>query len=449
MVSATRWIPHSGVSPARRYSVAVVWAVAALLAYRFYRVVTTYAVNLFFFDEWDVYDGLFHGSPWWHVFLQQHGPHRQGLGVTIVAWLLKGTNWDSRVQAYAIAATLVLAMALAIRLKTIVFGPVRFIDIIIPVIFLGLGQWEVLLASPAPSAQAFPLLLLVAYCLAWVQRRAWLRYTAIAVLNFLLIYTGYGIFVALITLGLLPLDCYHRIRTRTGNAIAPFLAWIASAASLGSFFHGYVFNPAVDCYHFPYRNPAAYPWFMGLMFAKFLGLKHGEVFPALIGIGVVIVLVGVSARNLWFVWKCGSAQDGSLVVVILTGYSLLYAAAAAIGRVCLGMEAAGSSRNLTLLIPGFLGIYFHLLMSRSGYSRTLLLTTLLVAVLPACIQRNHKEIETFSAMKHAWKDCYRASEDVRYCDSVSHLQLYPLPDALQDKLHYLKQNQLNLYANAP
>ncbi len=448
MVSAARRIPHPGVNPVRRYSAAVVWAVAAVLAYRFYRVVTTYAVNLFFFDEWDIYDGLFHGSPWWHLFLEQHGPHRQGLGVTLVAWLLKGTNWDSRVQAYAIAAAIVLAMALAIRLKTVALGPLWFFDIIIPVIFLGLGQWEVLLSAPGPSAQAFPLLLLLAYCLAWVQERAWLRYTAIAALNFLLIYTGYGIFVAIITLVLLPLDCYHRLRTRSGSVIAPFLAWIASVASLGAFLHGYIFNPAADCYHFPYRNPAAYPWFMGLMLAKFLGIKHGVLFPALVGMALVIVLAGVLVRNLWLVWKDGTAQYGSLVVVILTGYSLLYAAAAAIGRVCLGMEAAGSSRNLTLLIPGFLGIYFHLLMSRSGYSRTLLLTALFVAVLPACIQRNHKEIENFSAMKHAWKDCYLASENVPYCDSSSHLQLYPWPPAIQDKLNYLKQNRLNLYANA-
>src|SRR5208282_2937532 len=126
--------------------------------------------------------------------LQQHGPHRQGLGATLVVWLLKGANWDSRVQAYAIAAAIVLAMALAIRLKIIVLGPLWFFDVIIPVIFLGLGQWEVLLSGPGPSAQAFPLLLLIAYCLAWVQEPVWLRYTAIAALNFLLIYTGYGIF---------------------------------------------------------------------------------------------------------------------------------------------------------------------------------------------------------------------------------------------------------------
>jgi hypothetical protein len=455
MFFAARRVPQSGGNhliepPGRRYSLVLVWGVAGVLAYRFYSVITTYAVNLFFFDEWDIYDPLFHGSPWWRFFLEQHGPHRQGLGVTIVAWLLKGTHWNSRVQACAIGAAIVLAMGLAVRLKTIVFGSLSFLDIIIPAIFLGLGQWEILLSSPGPSDEAFSLLLLVLYCQAWVQRRAWFRYTAIVALNFLLIYTGFGIFVAVVTLTLLAVSCYQEVKADTGNVIGPFLAWVAGAVSLGSFFYGYVFNPAADCFHFPYGNPAAYPRFMGLIFAKFLGIKYGVVFPPLVGITVVIIVVGVLARNFWLVLKHGIAQGGSLVVVILTVYSLLYAAATAIGRVCLGMEAAAASRYLTLLIPAFLGIYFHLLMSRRDYKRNLLLAGLLVAVLPSCVQRNHKEIEGFSAMKHAWKDCYRATENIHYCDAFSQLQLYPRPEAthLQDKLNYLKQNRLNLYANA-
>jgi hypothetical protein len=135
--------------------------------------------------------------------------------------------------------------------------------------------------------------------------------------------------------------------------------------------------------------------------------------------------------------------------VILTAYTLLYATAAAIGRVCLGFEAAGSSRNLTLLIPGFLGIYFYLLMLDHSCRRTLLMSVLVVAVLPACLQRNHKEIEGFSAMKRTWKNCYRTAENVEYCDAFSHLLLYSQPEAthLRAKLAFLKRNRLNLYAN--
>jgi hypothetical protein len=53
-------------------------------------------------------------------------------------------------------------------------------------------------------------------------------------------------------------------------------------------------------------------------------------------------------------------------------------------------------------------------------------------------------------MKQSWKNCYLTHENIAYCDAVSHLQLYPAPNAthLRDKLRYLKENHLNLYVNA-
>jgi hypothetical protein len=431
----------------RRYAALFVWVAALLLVSRFVWVVGRYSVNLFFFDEWDVYAGLFRGWPWWRFFLQEHGPHRQGLGVVIVAWLLKASHWDSRVQAYAIAAAIVLAMLVAMRLKSRVFGPLQFSDVIFPVVFLGLGQWEVLLSAPGPSAQAFPLLLLMLYCLSWAQEKISLRYTGIALLNFLLIYTGYGIFVSVVTLILLAIDCWHRRRIRA-ELTAPFVALIASALSLASYFFEYVFNPAADCFRFPDPNPAAYPWFMAVMFARFLGIKHGTALPGIIGLVALLVLLSISVRNLSMLLQ--HMNRPAVIVLILTGYTFIYAAAAAIGRVCMGMEAARSSRNLTLLIPGSVGIYFYLLSRSPSRLVRISIAVLLLASLPACIQRNHKEIEGFSAMKMEWKNCYWTREDVAYCDAASHLQLYPEPNAihLDEKLAYLKRYHLNLYKSS-
>jgi hypothetical protein len=270
------------------------------------------------------------------------------------------------------------------------------------------------------------------------------------VLNFLLIYTGYGIFVAPITLTLLAVDCYQRATASPKEAWLPLAAWIASAGSLALFFLGYVFRSAAACFQFPYPSPSAYPVFMGFMFAKFLGLKHGTVFPAAIGIFFVLLSVGVCGRQFWSVWKCGIKEQRSFVGFTLAAYTLLYASAAAVGRVCLGMQAAGAARNLTLLIPGFLALYFQILMDRDSRRRNVLGLVFVLILIPGCVQRNHKEIEGFSAMKRAWKDCYRRTENIKYCDQVSHLQLFPWPEGIhmREKLEYLKQNRLNLYANS-
>jgi hypothetical protein len=437
------------ISNPRRHacSALVVFATASLLIFRLFWVVNRYSVNLFFFDEWDIYGGLFRGWPWWRFFLQEHGPHRQGLGVTVVVGLLQATHWDSRFQSYAIAGAIVLAMFTAIRIRISLYGLLRLSDVIIPVLFLGLGQWEVLLSAPGPSAQAFPLLLLMLYCLSWAQEKTWLRYTGVVILNFLLIYTGYGIFISVLTLLLLAIDCWQKRKTR-GELIAPLAALIGSALSFASFFYKYVFNPAADCFHFPYRNPAAYPWFMAMMLARYLGIKHGMVLPSLLGLVALGVLLPVCGRSLRVVMQ--RMDRANVVVLILTGYSLIYATAAAIGRVCMGIEAAQSSRNLTLLIPGFVGIYFCLLNLNPNRNVRILIAVMLLSVLPACIQRNHKEIEGFSAMKTAWKNCYLTNGNVAYCDEASHLQLYPHPNAihLDEKLAYLKENHLNLYENS-
>lgn len=429
------------------YEAALLSGVAALLILRFSWVVTRYSVNLFFFDEWDVYAGLFRDWPWWRFFLQEHGPHRQGLGVVTVAWLLRASHWDSRVQAYAIAAAIIVGMLLAIRLKMLLYGRLQFFDVLIPLVFLGLGQWEVLLSAPGPSAQAFPLLLLLLYCLCWLLDRIWLRYAGVVLLNFLLIYTGYGIFISVVNLLLLAIDSWQARNTRR-ELMPPLAALLASALCLASFFFRYVFNPAADCFRFPYPRLAAYPWFVAMMFARFLGIKHGTALPGVIGLSALAVLVVASARRLSKISKRMNKAD--VVVVILTGYTLLYAAAAAVGRVCMGMAAAQSSRNMTLLIPGFVGIYFFLLNLGQNRLAKISIALLLVAVIPAAVQRNHKEIEGFSAMKAAWKQCYLAHEDISYCDAASHLQLYPDPNSihLREKLTFLKQHHLNLYAGS-
>jgi hypothetical protein len=51
-------------------------------------------------------------------------------------------------------------------------------------------------------------------------------------------------------------------------------------------------------------------------------------------------------------------------------------------------------------------------------------------------------------MKHDWKQCYLEQEDIQFCDQATNFQIYPWPEniRLKEKLVYLKQNALNLYA---
>lgn len=56
---------------------------------------------------------------------------------------------------------------------------------------------------------------------------------------------------------------------------------------------------------------------------------------------------------------------------------------------------------------------------------------------------------TMEKARLEWKNCYLRLEDVGRCDEITNFTIYPPPETathLQEKLPYLKQHQLNLYA---
>jgi hypothetical protein len=439
-------------APGHDYASSILfWVTALALIFRFCWVVLKYAVNLFFYDEWGTYSSLFDPQPWWRIFVGEHAPHRQGLGVVVATKLLSFAHWDSRVQAFIVGTAIVIAMILATYLKIRAFSPISAWDIAIPIIFLGLGQWETMLGAAGASPQAFPLLLIVAYCFAWIESRGLIKYVLVLIINFVLIFTGYGICMAGITLLLFGLDAHHGARAHDrGRTKTALLSLAIATASLGSFFYGYQFSPSVACFHFPHHDPAAYPVFLGLMFANFLAVKRGVILASILGMGVIAVVSSLLVLHIRALWKGSSADRASMLIVILLGFSLTFSAATAVGRVCLGPEGARASRYLTLLIPAFLGIYFSILTVGNDRKRVVLAGIFILVLLPSCVRRNHKEIEAFSAFKQNWKQCYLAHEDIRFCDAEANFQLYPCPECIQmkEKLEFLKRNRLNLYADS-
>ena len=129
-------------------------------------------------------------------------------------------------------------------------------------------------------------------------------------------------------------------------------------------------------------------------------------------------------------------------------FSLLFAASAAVGRLCLGPYAAFTSRYCTLLIPAFLAIYFYLLSKSWRGMRNLILVLWVILLLPAAIFLPRMNIHWFADGKRNWANCYVRTENIRYCDQSTNFVIYPHPEqtGLQQKLDYLEQHRLNLFA---
>jgi hypothetical protein len=434
-------------------ALAVAAAIVALTV-RFFMVISKYSVNIFFYDQWDFLTPFFrHQAGIAELFFLEPagGPEREGLGLMADKFLYPITHWNARVDSFLIGGIIVVAMLLALQLKRKLFGAIAYSDIAIPVIFLTLVQFETLIGTPNAAHAALPLLLTMLYCLALLGHRWLLRYSLILGLNFLLVFTGFGIFMGGVTVGVFLLECYWSWRRMTSVPFGQALAGlIVAAASLASFFIHYTFSSGVDCFALPHSHLLEYPEFMALIFSAFVVPRPLHVTTGTVALGVAIVLA-VLAILCWHLWRLvtDASAVGHLIGTVLLSFCLLFTANAAVGRACLGMQAAFAPRYSTLMIPAFLALYFYVL-SQSWYGkRNLILALLVLLLLPACVHEQRYDIRWYSDGKRAWADCYRRTENIKYCDQTNYLSVYPAPHPpdlqLKDKLDYLKQHHLNLF----
>lgn len=439
---------HFRFGPALAVSVAV-----TVLGVRFFLFIAKYAVNIFFMDQWDYLRLFFSGQAnVASLFFLEHAPHREGIGLLPDLLLYPLNHWNSRADSFVIGGVIFVAMLIALRLKCRLYGPLSYSDVAIPLIFLTVTQYETLVLTPNPSHSGFPLLLIMCYCLALVAQSWRWRYALILLLNFFLIYTGFGIFMGVVTIGLFILECYWSRRRFTSVPFRrPFTGLVLAVAALASFFIHYVFKSAVSCFQLPHNNWLNYPQFMGLMLSGFVVPRpiYPSVEMIVLGTAIVFLMLGI------FIWHSlhlikSPIREAHLVGAVLLAFSLLFAANTSIGRQCLGMELALSSRYSTLLIPAFLGVYFYFLSLPWRGARILLLAAFVVLLVPVVVSTPIEEAGAFADAKRRWSNCYLHTDDIRYCDKKADFKIYPVPEEtqLQEKLDYLKAHHLNLFAHS-
>jgi hypothetical protein len=280
-------------------------------------------------------------------------------------------------------------------------------------------------------------------------------------LNFLLIYTGLGLFMGAVTVGVFLIECYWIWRHMTSIPFAqPLTGLLLAAASLASFFIHYTFVSGVECFQIPQRDLLRYAKFTGLMFAGSVVPRPLHVSPGMTVLGVTILLavIAVLAWHLLHLLK-GAGSDAHLIGTVLLSYCLLFSVNASIGRLCLGFNAAFASRYVTLLIPALLAIYFYLLSQSWQGKRNFVLALWVLLLLPAAVRKPWEDIRWYSNGKRDWATCYVRTENVSCCDQSANFWVHPYPEQivdfghgpdlnLQQKLDYLKQHRLNLFYEA-
>lgn len=436
----------------------LVTTVSVLLAGRLFRLISRYSVNIFFWDEWDLKSvTLFRKNSLWKLFTAQHGWHRLGLGALVEKTIDPRFHWNSRIESFVLGGILAAAAICALWLKMRLGGNLSIFDVVIPALFFSPAQWETLYVTPIFSQGPLPFLLIVVYCLAWTCKRNTLKYPLILLINFVTIYTGFGLFLGVFTPVLLVLDYWSQATSSRLTRTCFVAALLISSASLGYFFYAYKPRAGVSCFsHFQPSSSGSYVAFATLIEANFFALKGTGFFPRIVGLTVLIALLITLLCTVWRLLRrrdmnFSEPNTGRLVIIALVSVSLASCATIAYLRLCAGLQAALASRYTVYVQIGVLGLYFYLLDIPRGLARRCLLSALLLSVSAATLHTDRGRMVYVRDGKQRWKTCYLQIEDIKRCDEITGFVIYPAPEEqthLADKLQYLKQTRQNLYLDA-
>ncbi len=420
-----------------------------------FHLISRYAVNILFADQWDFDRAtLFQKHSLWQRFSWQHGWHRLGVGALFQKLVDPLFVWNSRTESFVVGGVVVAATVTGLYLKRRIYGRISIFDIAITAILLTPAQYESVFISANFSQGALTIILILLFLLVWSLDRTTLRYFLLLLLNFAAIYTGFGLFLGILT----PiLFCIERVGTAAESRMHPAKFGALLAVSIGSFaafFRLYNFYPGMGCYSSV--GTRAYLEFVVLVFANFFSVNstHGVVF--VLGCGLLLaLLISLIAAG----WRLLSKkvpdisridQDRHLISAALIALTILVCLVTAHGRVCDGLAMALAPRYVIYLEPGMLGFYFFLLTIKHQRTQRLCLIGFLLVAITASLRVDQSAMAYPSEAKQLWKTCYLQTEEIQHCNEVAGLPIYAPPRVvrLRGELQYLKQTRQNLYADS-
>ena len=438
------------MNPLKRHGPWIFVALAtAVLAIRFYHFVALWAVNVLYWDQWDFLDGFFQEKDLVTLFRWQHGPHRQGLGALFLQVVYGATNWNIRVEAYVSATIILIATVAFLALKRRVAGRWDFTDAVIPLATLTTLQFEIFAGAQNPSHGPLPMLLVAATAATLLVKNAKVAAPLLVVLGLLSTYTGFAVFNGALIPALLGARLLFSWRTPERNLWGA--AFVLSGGALASFLVGYEHRSAVECFHFPHDKPHEYLQYGAVMFGKALGIsgEFGRPWRLEKQIPMFLAYAALFAVSGWAAWKTlkTRGQDRlSEVIFQLSAFTLAFGFFTAVGRICLGIDTARTSRYVPYEVPGIVALYLGATMGLRSPRRRRLAGGALLLLLAVKEAKSYKILTDAAHVRDGkvrWVTCYLAFQDIGRCDQDAQFRVHPGLDPA--KLKYLEDHGLSFF----
>jgi len=448
-----------------------------LLALRLLVRVRRYSVDLLFWDQWDFLEPLFAGQPWL-LFERQHGPHRLGLGGLLEALVANLSGWSTRAETFVAVAIVLGAALLGLWLVRRLAGSSKW-DVLVPIILLGGLHADAICGTPNLSHPTVPFLLALSLPLAATAGPR-VRLPALLALDLAALFTGFAFVAAPLVRLLLLVWTFEAFRERRGR-LAVVASLAISTASLALFLRGYVSAPAAACFAFPHPRPLEYAPFAAAVLARPWGISGptGWRLPivTLLAAPVVAVFGWALLRTARRLWRepAGLAERPppspesrlATAVLLLSGFSTLFAAITAVGRLCLGAEAAAATRYVPYALPGVLAVYLFLRgqgraagagsegkaapgprFAQARFPLALYPLALMLVVKEGLVSaRPVRETVELADDKRRWQACYLARRDLEACSAQTGFAVHPWPkeSRVAAKLRFLEARRLSLF----
>jgi hypothetical protein len=226
---------------------------AVLLVANWVAAVARFQVNVPNWDHWDYSVPLYDEGTAWTLFDRQHGPHRQGIAFVVQSWVMRLSGWDSRVDSMWVVTLLTITSLLTLYWRWLDRSRLGWGDAWLPAAVLSMVAYESVLGTPNSAHSVVPLLLLVIAAIVWLRAPDVWRGPVTGGLAFLALFTGFGIFGAVILCGLLLAELARATMQRKRSSVLAMGAGVLLAiAGIVLFGVGYEFAPASEGYAFPH-----------------------------------------------------------------------------------------------------------------------------------------------------------------------------------------------------
>jgi hypothetical protein len=329
----------------RRGALAAIAVALAVAALRLGRWLATWGVDVWVWDQWDFLEPFFGHASLLELFRWQHGPHRMGLGLPLMLAVETWSGASATALGWLNLGLLALACGPALALLRRLSGRLEPADAIVPLACLGSAQWHALFGVPNASHGPLPLLLVLAFAWALACRPSWPRTAALVLVDLCAVYTGMGIWLG----GLAPLALLAELR-RPGERARALAGALACALVAASFLVGYETRPG-PCLD---GRLTATAWermrFFALLFARAAGVTQPSALALALG-GALAAAAGALALAPLASLVRADGRRSENALALLAAFSLVFAAATAVGRGCLGAPGALEARYVPYLLP--------------------------------------------------------------------------------------------------